>query len=139
MLPWLSKVNFMVTLEFSIAHYSFGNECPNTNHTTKSDDMCLFSSIDLRCPFLSVNGTSSDVEWTLYPHNATINTSNVAVSNGTSSTVFNVSQENVFILVTQSDDPTNCLLCNISIDISQNSRALMNAIQSYCKQLHVIK
>lgn len=124
--------NFMVTLEFSLVNYTWGNaECPNTNHSAL-DDVCLFSTISLQC---TLNGSSSlDVEWTLYPHNTTINSSNVIINNETSSTMYNVSaHESVFFLVTHTGDPTNCPLCNISLDTSHSSSALIVATESYCK------
>ena len=126
---------FMVTLEFSLVNYTWGNECPNTTHSIL-DNVCLFSSIKLQCT--AFNGSSLDVEWTLYPHNTSINTSDIVFNNDTSSTMFNVStQENIFFLITQAGrDPANCPLCNISLDTSQNSDALIDATQSYCKQLH---
>ena len=123
---------FMVTAEFSVVNYARGNECLNTTDRTDLDDICLFSNITLNCT-PTINGSLDNIEWILYPHNTSINTSSVTLINDTSSISFSSTQENVFFLVMQNGDPTNCALCNISLDISQSTSALVDAAQSYCK------
>ena len=123
----------MVILEFSpIVNYTLGNECPNTTH--RALDVCLFSNVTLQCTFLPVNDSQLDVEWMLYPHNTSLNSSN---NNDTSSTMFTVSQENVFFLIAQtaSGSTISCPLCNISLDITQSTASLINATQAYCKSI----
>lgn len=123
----------------STVDYTWENQCPNANHS--AEGVCLFdNNIPLQCRTynLSVNATDSTdiVKWTLYPHNASINSSKIAFSNNTSSISFSGSQESVFFLVTQSDGVMNtsdCLLCNISLDTSRSTSALIDVMQSYCK------
>ena len=59
------------------------------------------------------------------------------MNNDTSSISFSVLQENVFFLVMPSDEPTDCPLCNISLDVSQSTKALADVIQPYCKYIYI--
>lgn len=133
--PWLLRCIYGC-FGISVVSFTWGNECSNTSHTALVDT-CLFSNITLNCTVSSAVNGSLDVEWRLYPDNRSINVSSMMFNNDTSSISFSVSQENVFFLVVQSDDPTNCPVCNISLDISQSTSAIVDAIQSYCKYLYV--
>lgn len=97
----------------------------------------MFSNITVNCTIPSAANTGpASVEWRVYPHNTSINESSIGMDNDTSSISFSVLQENVFFLVMPSDEPTNCPLCNISLDLSQSTNALADAIQPYCKYIY---